>query len=141
MTTLIVSKADMNCIQDWLIPTQYFEKTREEFFAANKRKLDIKYKHQNVHICQNNYCFKTQFMLIRNMTEPLILGTPFITLLYPFQVIDEGIKTTILENTIFFPFIYPLTKKEIYHVTLQNLLQGHNNHFTPQTRRFKVETT
>ena len=75
------------------------------------------------------------------MTEPLILGTPFITLLYPFQVIDEGIKTTILGNTIFFPFIYPLTKKEIYHVTLQNLLQGHNSHFTPQTRRFKVETT
>ena len=50
------------------------------------------------------------------MTEPLILGTPFITLFYPFQVNDEGVKTTILENTIFFPFIYPLTKKEIHQV-------------------------
>ena len=46
------------------------------------------------------------------MTEPLILGTPSITLLYPFQVNDEGVKTTILGNTIFFPFIYPLTKKK-----------------------------
>ena len=50
------------------------------------------------------------------MTEPLILGTPFITLLYPFQVTDEGVKTTILGNTIFFPFIFPLTKNEIHQV-------------------------
>ena len=50
------------------------------------------------------------------MTKPLILGTPFITLLYLFQVNDEGVKITILGNTIFFPFIYPLTKKEIYQV-------------------------
>ena len=34
------------------------------------------------------------------------------TLLYPFQVSDEGVKITILGNTIFFPFIYPLTKKK-----------------------------
>ena len=37
------------------------------------------------------------------MIEPLILGIPFITLLY-LQVHEEGIKTTILENTIFFSF-------------------------------------
>ena len=55
-------------------------------------------------------------MLVQNMTEPLILGTPFITLLYPFQVNDEGVKITILGNTIFFSFIYPLTKKEIHKV-------------------------
>ena len=54
--------------------------------------------------------FRTQFILVQNMSEPLILGTPFITLLYPFQVNDEGVKTTILGNTIFFP--YPLTKKK-----------------------------
>ena len=116
MTTLIDSEADMNCIQKWLIATQYFEKTGEVFFAANKRKLDIKYKHQNVHICQNNYCFKTQFMLVRNMIEPLILGTHFITWLYPFQVNNEGLKTKILGNTIFSPFIYPSTKKKIHQV-------------------------
>ena len=50
------------------------------------------------------------------MNEPLILGTHFITLFYPFQVTDKGVKTTILGNTIFFPFIYPLTKKEIHQV-------------------------
>ena len=64
MTTLIESRADMNCIQEWLISTQYYEKTWQELFVANKRKLDIEYKVQNIHICQDNYCFITQFVLV-----------------------------------------------------------------------------
>ena len=86
MTTLMELEVDMNCIQERLIPTQYYEKIRKELFIANKGKLDIEYKLQNGHhICQYNYCFRTQFMLVQNMTEHLILGTPFITLLYPFS--------------------------------------------------------
>ena len=112
MITLIDCGANMNCIQERLTPIQYYEKTRQELFAINKGNLDIEYKLQNVHICQENYCFWIQFVLVQNMTKPLILRTPFITLLYPFQVSDEGVKTTILGNTIFFPFIYPLTQKE-----------------------------
>ena len=84
IVALIDSGANMNWIQEWLIPVKYYEKTWQELFSANKGKLEIEFKLQNVHICQNNYCFKTQFVLVQNMTEPLILGTPFITLLYPF---------------------------------------------------------
>ena len=84
----------MNCIQEGLISTQYYEKTGQKLFAANKEKLDMEYKLQNVHICQNNYCFRTQFVLVQNITEPLILGTPFITLLYHFQVNDEGVNSS-----------------------------------------------
>ena len=91
-------------------------KKQDKNFGCKEGKLDIEYKLQNVHICQDNYCFRTQFVLVQNMTEPLILGTPFITLLYPFQVTDEGVKTTILGNIIFPPFIYQLTKKEIHQV-------------------------
>ena len=116
IVALIDSEADMNCIQEGIILTKYYEKTGQELFATNKGKLEIEFKLQNIHICQNNYYFRTQFILVQNMTEPLILGTHFITLLYPFQVTDEGVKTTILGNTIFFPFIYPLTKKEIHQV-------------------------
>ena len=106
IVALIDSGADMNCIQEGLIPIKYYEKTWQELFDANKGKLEIEFKLQNVHICQNNYCFRTQFVLLQNMTEPLILGNPFITLLYHFQINDEGVKTKILGNTIFFPFIY-----------------------------------
>ena len=57
MIALIDCGANMNCIQERLIPIQYYEKTRQELFAVNKGKLDIEYKLQNVHICQENYCF------------------------------------------------------------------------------------
>ena len=40
------------------------------------------------------------------MTEPLILGISFITLLYIFQVSDEDVKTMILGNTSIFYFFY-----------------------------------
>ena len=58
MITLIDLGADMNCIQERLIRTQYYEKTRQKLFVANKEKLNIEYKLQNVHICQDNYCSK-----------------------------------------------------------------------------------
>ena len=41
MIILIDSGADMNCIQEGLIPIQYYEKTGQELFVANKGKLDI----------------------------------------------------------------------------------------------------
>ena len=91
--------------------------------------------------------FRTQFILVQNMSEPLILGTPFITLLYPFQVNDEGLKNTILGNTIFFPFIYPLIKKEIHQVQRDsinkriNLIQrkkAHINYLSKEIQYKKI---
>ena len=74
------------------------------------------------------------------MTEPLILGTPFITLFYPFQVTDEGVKTTILGNTIFFPFVYPLTQKEIYkRINLIKRKQAHIIFLSKEIQYKKVE--
>ena len=99
-------------------------------------------------LSQNNYCFRTQFILVQNMTEPLILGTPFITLLYHFQVNDEGVKTTILGNIIFFHFIFPLTKKEIHQVQSDsinkriNLIQrkqAHINFLSKEIQYEKIE--
>ena len=58
MITLIDSRAYINFIQEWLIPTQYYEKKRQELFATNKGTLDIEYKLQNFYICQDNYCLE-----------------------------------------------------------------------------------
>ena len=49
IVALIDSGSNMNCIQEGLILTQYYEKTGQELFATNKGKLDIEYKLQNVH--------------------------------------------------------------------------------------------
>ena len=53
---LIDSSADMNCIQEWLIPLKYHKKSSERT-KANREKLIINYKIANVHICNDWICF------------------------------------------------------------------------------------
>ena len=93
---LIDSGADMNCIQEGLIPFKYYEKSSERLTQANGEKLIINYKIPNVYICNNRICFEIVFVLIINLPSKIILGSPFMALLYPFLVIDEGIKTNVL---------------------------------------------
>ena len=82
------------------------------------------------------------------MTELLILGTLFITLLYPFQLTDASVKTIILGNTVFFSFVYSLTKKEIHQVQSDsinkriNLIQrkqAHINFLSKEIQYEKIE--
>ena len=55
---LIDSGADMNCIQQGLIPLKYYEKSSERLTQANGEKLIINYKIPNVHICNDEICLK-----------------------------------------------------------------------------------
>ena len=89
--TLIDSGADINCIQEWLIPLKYYEKSFERLTQANVEKLIINYKMPNVHICNDEICFETIFVLIKGLSSKIILGNPFMTLLYPFLTTDEWI--------------------------------------------------
>ena len=45
IVALIDSGADMNCIQEGLIPVKYYEKTGQELFTTNKGKLEIEFKY------------------------------------------------------------------------------------------------
>lgn len=81
MIALIDLGVYMNCIQEGIVPTQYYEKAGKKIYFANSSKLEIEYKLQNSHICQNKYYFRTQFILVQNITKPLILWIPFVTLL------------------------------------------------------------
>jgi hypothetical protein len=54
---------------------------------ANGARLNIEHKISNAHICNNGICFKTTFILVKNITSKIILGTPFLALL------DHFIKT------------------------------------------------
>ena len=90
---LIDSGVDLNCIQEGIIPSKYFRKTRERLTSVSGGKMQIEFRIPKAHVCQDNTCFKTTFVLVKNMTGRVILGNPFMCLLYPFITDSKGITT------------------------------------------------
>ena len=120
---LIDSFVDMNCIQEGLIPLKYYEISSERLTQANGEKHIINYKIPNVHICNDGICFETIFVLIKGLSSKIILGNPFMALLYPFLTTDEGIKTNVLGKDILFKFILPPIPKEIYSLDNTSIIK------------------
>ena len=102
---LIDSGADLNCIQEGIIPSKYFKKTRERLTFASGRKMQIEFKIPKANVCHDNTCFKTTFVLVKNMIDRVILGNPFMCLLYPFTTDSEGITTHPFGQPIKFKFL------------------------------------
>ncbi|XLU78278.1 hypothetical protein S245_001699, partial [Arachis hypogaea] len=90
--------ADVNCIQEGLIPTKYYEKITERVLMAENDKMTIDYKLSKAKICKNRVCFATTFFLARNISHQVILGNPFTLLLYPFNADIDGITCTRIPN-------------------------------------------
>jgi hypothetical protein len=90
---LIDSGVDWNCIQEGLIPSKYFEKSTKRLSYASGTKLQINYELNNVHVCQNNVCFHIPSVLVKEMTDKVVLGIPFIAMLYPFTAELDGVST------------------------------------------------
>jgi hypothetical protein len=82
---LIDSGADLNCIQEGLIPRKYFEKSNQRLNSATGTKLQINYELNNVHVYQDGVYFHIPSVLVKNMSDKVILGIPFIFMLYPFK--------------------------------------------------------
>lgn len=74
-------------IQEGLIPTKYFEKNPEVLKGANGKILNINFKFSKVHVCDKEHCFKTSFLLVKDLHKELILGMPFIN--YSFISFDN----------------------------------------------------
>ncbi|KAI5339377.1 hypothetical protein L3X38_018649 [Prunus dulcis] len=110
---LFDSGADLNCIQEGLIPTKYYQKSRESLSTASGKSLQLNFELPKAHICQNKVCFKTSFVLVKNITDEVILGLPFLALLYPFQVEHDGIISTHLGESVKFSF---LSKPELHNL-------------------------
>ena len=125
---LIDSGVDMNCIQEWLIPLKYYEKSTERLTQANGEKLIINYKLPNVHICNDGLCFETIF---KDLSSEVILRNPFMTLLYPFFMIDGGIKI----NVLVLRFTSPLISKEIRSLNKVTILKDINKERICRTER------
>ena len=121
---LVDSGADINCIQEGLIPLGYFEKTLQRVVGANKQALQVKYKVSNVHVCNKNICYKISLLLVKDMNKEMILGTPFLSLLYPLTVDKEGIKTIFEKQEIGFYFLNAPEIKELNSIDNRvNLIQ------------------
>ena len=57
--------ADMNYIQEGLIPSKYFKKSTERLVSANGTQMKIKYELNNAHVCNSNVCFKIPLFLLK----------------------------------------------------------------------------
>jgi len=111
-SALIDSGADLNCIREGLIPTTYYEKTTQKLFTANNSGLKIKYKLPKAQICNKGRCFNNSFILTKDITEEIILGTSFLMQIYPFTVNEQGITS----RGNLFEFINPIKNKEIKNI-------------------------
>jgi len=76
--------ADSTCISGGLVPTKKFEKTSEKLSTANGSKLKINYKLSSAIIGNQGLRINTNFLLVKNLKNEVILGTPFIRALFPF---------------------------------------------------------
>ncbi|KAL5823455.1 hypothetical protein ACOSQ4_021355 [Xanthoceras sorbifolium] len=101
---LIDSGADLNYISEGIIPSQYFSKTTQVLNTANGGRMMIEYKLSEAAVCNDRVCFETPFILVKGLSESVILGTPFLSIIYPFMVTAEGIESNIDGKQIKFPF-------------------------------------
>jgi hypothetical protein len=108
IVVLLELGADSNCIQEELIPAKYYEKTTEGLSQASGTSLNIEFRLPNAHVCRDGIYIQTTFVLVKNITNKVILGNPFIALLYPIREISEkGLTTEILNQEITLPFFMP----------------------------------
>ncbi|GAV88677.1 LOW QUALITY PROTEIN: hypothetical protein CFOL_v3_32099, partial [Cephalotus follicularis] len=73
-TIALIDSAQMNCIQEGLILTKYFEKTKQRLSTHNGENLRVKFKISNVHICNEGICIKQSFILVKDLDIGIILG-------------------------------------------------------------------
>ncbi|KAL4191103.1 hypothetical protein AMTRI_Chr07g28010 [Amborella trichopoda] len=60
---LVDSGADLNCINEGLVPSKYFDKTTQILNTADGSRLFVKYKLSNAMVCNNGHCFPTPFIM------------------------------------------------------------------------------
>ena len=82
--------------------------------------MNARYKLNKGYIQNNGYYFKSIFLIVQNITLEIILGTPFLTQIYTFQVNESGVHTKIHGNQISFNFLSAAKQRKVS--LLQNSL-------------------
>ena len=129
MTEIALTDSGAN-IKERLISLMCYEKSTERLIQVNKEKLII-----NDHIGHDRIYFETAFVLIKDFPSKIILGTPFMALIYPFLMTDKGIKTNVLKKDILFKLILPLVLTEIHSSKKVTILIDINDRGIYRTER------
>ena len=69
VVALVDSDADMNCIQEGLIPSKYYESTIDKLTQTNGDRLKISNKLTKTYIYNNRINFKTPFFLADKLSS------------------------------------------------------------------------
>ena len=98
--------------------------------------MKIKYELNNANVCHDNVCFKIPSVLVKNSTDKVILGLPFINALYPFLVKHDEITADPFGQKVKFKFT---SKFEIDTDDALNLIHSKTKHlnFLKQEVRYK----
>jgi hypothetical protein len=75
--------------------------------------MHIKYEINNAHVCKDKVCFKTSFVHVKNLNDKVILGLPFIHLLYPFTTEVDGITTALFGQPVKFNFLNRIEENDV----------------------------
>ena len=59
----------LNCIKEGIIPSKYFEKTKEKLSYANGLNLKIQHEVSNAFIEIQNQFYKISFAIVKNLTK------------------------------------------------------------------------
>ncbi|KAA0039552.1 Peptidase_A3 domain-containing protein [Cucumis melo var. makuwa] len=110
-TVLIDSGADQNVIQEGIILSKYFKIARESLKEAGNNSLRINYELSKVHVCKDEVWLVHSFLLIKRLTEEVVLGTPFLTQIYPFTVSDKDLTSQKFGKKIIFEFCKPVIQR------------------------------
>jgi hypothetical protein len=115
--TLLDSGADVNCIRQDIIPSRYFQKSSHRIHSAEGNRLEVNYKIPEVYICFEDVHIKTTFLLVENLKQNVILGTPFLSLIRPFVVTEEGIQFQIKGKEVNISFSSKLERSRLNYIT------------------------
>ena len=53
-------------------------------------------------------CLVNSFLLVKGLTKEVILGTPFLTQIYPFKISNKGLTSQKFDKEIIFEFCKPM---------------------------------
>ncbi|XLS86128.1 hypothetical protein HN51_036294, partial [Arachis hypogaea] len=90
---LFDSGADSNCIKEGLIPTKYFEKSTERLSSITGERLSINFKLTGVFVEKGNLRIPTEFIIAKDIKNDVVLGTPFIILLFLYLADFPGLTS------------------------------------------------